>query len=242
MGDGRRRSRTSTSQVVPLVTPPAELVGSAHLRGRDALPDAAGALERRAARLETAYEELQSTVEELETTNEELQSTNEELETTNEELQSTNEELETMNEELQSTNEELETMNDELRAADGRPQHQRVPRVDPRRASTPGVVVIDSRAAHPGVEPRARNLWGIARERGPRPAPAQPDIGLPVDELRQPLRGSALAARRRTVDVTLAARNRRGRTIVYRSPRAARRLGRDTAGRDLLMEEHRPLR
>ena len=65
--------------------------------------------------LETAYEELQSTVEELETTNEELQSTNEELETLNEELQSTNEELETMNEELQSTNEELETINEELR-------------------------------------------------------------------------------------------------------------------------------
>src|SRR5262249_30959742 len=65
--------------------------------------------------LETAYEELQSTVEELETTNEELQSTNEELETTNEELQSTNEELETMNEELHSTNEELEAMNDEQR-------------------------------------------------------------------------------------------------------------------------------
>src|SRR5262249_23115996 len=72
-------------------------------------------LERARRDLETAYEELQSTVEELETTNEELQSTNEELETTNEELQSTNEELETMNEELQSTNEELETMNDELR-------------------------------------------------------------------------------------------------------------------------------
>ena len=71
-------------------------------------------LERSRRELETAYEEIQSTVEELETTNEELQSTNEELETTNEELQSTNEELETMNEELQSTNEELETINAEL--------------------------------------------------------------------------------------------------------------------------------
>jgi two-component system CheB/CheR fusion protein len=66
---------------------------------------------------ETAYEELQSTVEELETTNEELQATNEELETTNEELQATNEELETTNEELQATNEELETMNDAISAA-----------------------------------------------------------------------------------------------------------------------------
>src|SRR5574337_707657 len=56
--------------------------------------------------LETAYEELQSTVEELETTNEELQSTNEELETTNEELQSTNEELDTMNDELRERTDE----------------------------------------------------------------------------------------------------------------------------------------
>src|SRR5262249_6281026 len=78
--------------------------------------------EHRKRELETAYEELQSTVEELETTNEELQSTNEELETTNEELQSTNEELETMNEELQSTNDELETMNTE--------QHERSTELD----------------------------------------------------------------------------------------------------------------
>src|SRR5262249_42919847 len=63
--------------------------------------------------LETAYEEIQSTVEELETTNEELQSTNEELETTNEELQSPNEELETMNEELDSTTQNRQTVDTE---------------------------------------------------------------------------------------------------------------------------------
>src|SRR5437016_14492887 len=103
-------------QISPLVASTGEIVGASvtfddvtrSRRLRQALHESK-------REVETAYEELQSTVEELETTNEELQSTNEELETTNEELQSTNEELETMNEELQSTNEELETMNDELR-------------------------------------------------------------------------------------------------------------------------------
>ena len=112
-----RDARCSTSQVVAAhradgaarsarASPSTTSPGSAARRSE---------LDRSRRELETAYEELQSTIEELETTNEELQSTNEELETTNEELQSTNEELETMNEELQSTNEELETMNDELR-------------------------------------------------------------------------------------------------------------------------------
>ena len=125
-------------------------------------------LERSKRELETAYEELQSTVEELETTNEELQSTNEELETTNEELQSTNEELETMNEELQSTNEELETINDELDAAHERAQpDELLPRVDPReprarrRGARPG-------AARRGWNDGARSSGALAAGRGPR--------------------------------------------------------------------------
>ena len=64
--------------------------------------------------LESAKEDLQTTIEEMQTANEELKSTNEELQSTNEELQSTNEELETSKEELQSTNEELITVNTEL--------------------------------------------------------------------------------------------------------------------------------
>ena len=64
--------------------------------------------------LESAKEDLQTTIEEMQTANEELKSTNEELQSTNEELQSTNEELETSKEELQSTNEELVTVNTEL--------------------------------------------------------------------------------------------------------------------------------
>ncbi len=84
-------------------------------RGKKAATDSSdpvvASLERE---LESAKEDLQTTIEEMQTANEELKSTNEELQSTNEELQSTNEELETSKEELQSTNEELITVNTEL--------------------------------------------------------------------------------------------------------------------------------
>ncbi len=89
--------------------------GLAKKRGKRAATDnsdpVVASLERE---LESAKENLQTTIEEMQTANEELKSTNEELQSTNEELQSTNEELETSKEELQSTNEELVTVNTEL--------------------------------------------------------------------------------------------------------------------------------
>jgi len=115
----RWRPRTTTVEIIPLFH------GDERLGVMVAFIDVtrphatSNQLEQARRELETAYEEIQSTVEELETTNEELQSTNEELETTNEELQSTNEELETMNEELQSTNQELSTVNTELEERTG---------------------------------------------------------------------------------------------------------------------------
>ncbi len=68
------------------------------------------------ARLQQAYEEMQTLREEMQTTQEELRSSNEELQSTNEELQSANEELMTSKEEMQSLNEELQTVNAELQA------------------------------------------------------------------------------------------------------------------------------
>src|SRR5829696_6118988 len=110
---------------------------------------------------ETAYEELQSTVEEMETTNEELQSTNEELETTNEELQSTNEELETMNEELQSTNEELQTVNEELRERTGE-LDQLNAFLESVLASVGSAAVVVNQDMHVLMwNSRAEDLWGL---------------------------------------------------------------------------------
>jgi two-component system, chemotaxis family, CheB/CheR fusion protein len=183
-------------------------VAFADLTGQRSMQDE---LERAKHELATAYEELQSTVEELETTNEELQSTNEELETTNEELQSTNEELETMNEELQSTNEELETINDEFR--------QRTVQLDENNAimetvlTTTGVAVLvtDGTQRVQVWNNHAEELWGVRSHEALGQHVLSLDIGLPLDDLKQPLR-AALTGEPQYRSV-VAARDRRGRVF-----------------------------
>ena len=169
-------------------------------------------LERSNQELEMAYEELQSTNEELETTNEELQSTIEELETTNEELQSTNEELETMNEELQSTNEELQTINEEL--------HRRSDELNEANSflqsiltSIRGGAIVMNRDLQIQIWNRkAEDLWGLRSEEVQGQHILNLDIGLPLEQLVQPIR-TCLAGLSKLEEVTLSATNRRGRAI-----------------------------
>jgi two-component system, chemotaxis family, CheB/CheR fusion protein len=161
--------------------------------------------------LETAYEELQSTVEELETTNEELHSTNEELETTNEELQSSNEELETMNEELQSTNDELEAMNDE--------QVSRSLELD--RANLflegilgslgVGVVVLDRDQRVQVWNAGSTDLWGLRADEVEGEHFLGLDIGLPVESLKDPIR--VVLTGDQDSEQEIEAVTRRGKTI-----------------------------
>jgi two-component system CheB/CheR fusion protein len=194
-------------------------------------------LEKSRQELETAYEELQSTNEELETTNEELQSTVEELETTNEELQSTNEELETMNEELQSGNEELHTVNDELR--------ERTDEVNRAKALLESIlaslhaaaVAVDANLNILMWNAEANNLWGLPEDEVQGRSFMNLDIGLPVEQLRTPVR-AVLSGRSTFQEVVLEATNRRGRTIQCRVT-CAPLVGpeRDTQGVILLMEE-----
>jgi two-component system CheB/CheR fusion protein len=165
--------------------------------------------------LEAAYEELQSASEELETTNEELQSTVEELETTNEELQSTNEELETMNEELQSTNEELQTINEELRQRSDE-LNQVNGFLESILTSMRGAVVVVDGDLHIHVwNHRAEDLWGLRAEEVQGKHFLNLDIGLPVGQLRQPIRAS-LSGETEFMEVVLSAMNRRGKTIQCR--------------------------
>jgi two-component system CheB/CheR fusion protein len=171
-------------------------------------------LERAKRELETAYEELQSTVEELETTNEELQSTNEELETTNEELQSTNEELETMNEELQSTNEELETMNDELRERTDETLQANSFLGSVLSGIQQGVIVVDRALRVVAWSRRATELWGLRDDEVEGEHLLNLDIGIPVQRLRDPIRqilaGSAVD------DLELGGHDRRGKPVRVR--------------------------
>jgi two-component system, chemotaxis family, CheB/CheR fusion protein len=160
--------------------------------------------------LETAYEELQSTVEELETTNEELQSTNEELETTNEELQSTNEELETMNEELQSTNDELEAMNEE--------QRDRGSELDRLNVFLEGIlgnlglaVIVLDREQHVQLwNEAATELWGVQERETQGEHFLSLDTGFPMGDLRNAVRG---ALDGQSTELNVEAVNRRGRSF-----------------------------
>ncbi len=189
--------------------------------------------------LETAYEDLESANEELETTNEELSSSVEELQTTTEELQSTNEELETINEELQSTNEELETTNNELR--------QRTEQLDGSNAFLESVlsslqaavVVQDHNLNVIEWNRRAQDMWGLRPEEVQGQSFLTLDIGLPLDQLRGPMRVSLIGEN--PEPITVEATNRRGRRIRCRitfspllDPHAGRR------GIILMMEEMPP--
>src|SRR5262245_24541320 len=169
-------------------------------------------LQRSREEIQTANEELQSSNEELETTNEELQSSNEELETTNEELQSTNEELETMNEELQSTNEELQTVNEELRQRTDE-LNQANAFLESVLASMRGAAVVVNRDLNILVwNERAHDLWGLRPEEVQGKSVLNLDIGLPVGELRAPIR-ACLQDGADYKEVVLDATNRRGKPV-----------------------------
>jgi len=170
-------------------------------------------LERSRRELETAYEEIQSTVEELETTNEELQSTNEELETTNEELQSTNEELETMNEELQSTNEELETINTELTDRTGQLNLANVFLESILGSMRAGVIVLDRDLSVQSWNHLAEDMWGLRADEARAKNLFALDFGLPVDQLRKPIRDTLAPGAEPFLELTLDAVNRRGKAI-----------------------------
>jgi two-component system, chemotaxis family, CheB/CheR fusion protein len=209
------QGRVLDVQVAPVTSPTGETVGAsitfADVTRFNRLREEAAVSKRQ---LETAYEELQSTVEELETTNEELQSTNEELETTNEELQSTNEELETMNEELQSTNEELETMNDELQL-----RTDELNEVNSFLESILGslraaVVVLDRELKVTGWNDAAFELWGLRPEEVLGKHLMNLDIGLPVERLHGPVRD--VLSGDGQPEVTFGAVNRRGRPVSTR--------------------------
>lgn len=165
--------------------------------------------------LETANEELQSSNEELETTNEELQSTNEELETTNEELQSTNEELQAINEELQSTNEELQAINDELRIRTSELNQTNAFLSSILSSLKAATIVVDRQFNIINWNKEAENLWGLRADELKEQSLFCLDIGLPVTQLREPIR-KCLNGEEDNQEIMLEAINRRGKNIQCR--------------------------
>ena len=194
-------------------------------------------LQRSREELETAYEELQSSNEELETTNEELQSTVEELETTNEELQSTNEELETINEELHSTNQELETLNQELLQRGTDLSRSNIFLGGILRSVQLAVVVLDDQLHVELWNEIAADLWGLRLDEVKGKHFFGLDIGLPVEQLKQPI-ANLLQGKDGRFDATIDAMNRRGRQIRLRVQGASiDGLGESGRGIIILMQE-----
>ncbi|UKO97969.1 CheR family methyltransferase [Nostoc sp. UHCC 0870] len=169
-------------------------------------------LQRFRQELETTKEELQSTNEELETTNEELQSTNEELETINEELQSTNEELKTTNDELHSANQELHTINNELSQRTQELNRTNIVLVSILKSLQTGIVVIDNSFNILVWNYMVEDMWGLRTDEVLGNSLFSLDIGLPVEQLRSPIRDS-LSGKEVFLEMILEAINRRGRQI-----------------------------
>jgi two-component system CheB/CheR fusion protein len=200
-----------------------------------------GELREAHRQVETAYEELQSTVEELETTNEELQSTVEELETTNEELQSTVEELETTNGELQSTNDELQSTNEELRDRGAALDRANDFLESVLAGLRTAVVVVDPELVVRAWNAGAGDLWGLRSEEVVGRHLLNLDIGLATERLRPLVREVLAGGTTAPQPLDLEAINRRGRTVQLRiaaSPLSAR--DEQVTGAIVLMDQVEP--
>ena len=224
--------------IVPLIDPETNLLGtSINFQDVTRANRLQAELEKSKQDLETAYEELQSTNEELETTNEELQSTVEELETTNEELQSTNEELETMNEQLQASNEEMQAINVEVRRRTDEVQRANAFLGSILSSLHHVAVVLDREFNILMWNERAADLWGLRADEVRGRSILGLDIGLPVEQLRVPVR-SVLNGESAERQINMNAMTRRGRSIQCRLT-CARLMGpgKGIDGAILLMEE-----
>src|SRR5215813_11408448 len=143
---------------------------------------------------------------------EELERSKNELETAYEELQSTNEELETMNEELQSTNEELETTNTELRMRSDELNTANAFLTSILSGLEAAVVVVDPMLQVLAWNHRAEDMWGLRASEVQGRHMMNLDIGLPVEQLRQPIR-AVLAGETERAELTVDGRNRRGKPV-----------------------------
>src|SRR5436190_11158247 len=123
------------------------------------------------------------------------------METTNEELQSTNEELATVNEQLRERTLEAVSVNSFLEGI---------------LATLPSsVIVVDRDLTVQLWNRQSEELWGLRADEVAGSHLLNLDIGLPVDQLKDPVR-ACLSDGAPTQPVELSAVNRRGRVIDVR--------------------------
>lgn len=159
-------------------------------------PTAPDALQGLELELQTARDELTSTVELLEASNQELRASNEEVMSMNEELQSSNEELETSHEELQSLNEELSTINNQLEAKIVELERANNDISNLVNSTQLAVVFLDKSLVIRRVTPAATSLLHIL----------DADIGRPISDLLPQIADDMLYQDIETCIATLAVR------------------------------------
>lgn len=120
-----------------------------------------------------------------------------------------------MNEELQSTNEELQTINGELRSRSSELNDANAFLGSILSSLQIAVIVTDRDLTVRIWSPKSEDLWGLRPEEARGRHLLNLDIGLPVDQLRQPIR-VCLAGEKERHDTILNAINRRGKAIECR--------------------------
>lgn len=120
-------------------------------------------------------------------------------------------ELETMNEELQSSNGELQAINEELHLRSQELNHVNGFLESILFSLRVGVTVLNRDLRIRNWNDKAEDLWGLRAEEAEGQHFLNLDIGLPVDELKQPIRNCLQGAK--YLEVKLLATNRRGKSI-----------------------------
>jgi two-component system CheB/CheR fusion protein len=120
-----------------------------------------------------------------------------------------------MNEELQSTNEELETVNQELRQRGTDLSRSNVFLGGILRSVPLAVIVLDEQLQVELWNDVAADLWGLRADEVRGRHFFGLDIGLPVEQLKQPIAGLTRQGDHR-FDTEINAMNRRGRQVRLR--------------------------
>jgi two-component system CheB/CheR fusion protein len=119
-----------------------------------------------------------------------------------------------MNEELQSTNEELETMNDEMRERTDETFRVNTFLTSVLSSIQQAVVVVDSTLRVVAWSARATELLGLRDEEVEGEHLLNLDVGLPLTQLRDPVR--RILAGEAQDPVSMEGHNRRGQAVVYK--------------------------
>jgi two-component system CheB/CheR fusion protein len=143
-----------------------------------------------------------------------------------------------MNAELQATNEELQTINDELRMRTGELDEANDFLESLLVSQRGGMAVIDRDLRVSVWNDQSAELWGVRTDEAPGQHFLNLDIGLPVEELRQPIKAILTGGASDHLTVDLDATNRRGKDFSCRvSMTPLLNRARQVRGVILLMEE-----